>query len=53
MPSTDSSNDCEAEERNKRALYMIQNEWGCGRIDVGEIVRLLRGDACDHENGGA
>ena len=38
---------CEAERRNKQALYILENEWGCGRIDVGELQRLLRGDECE------
>lgn len=41
--------DCEAEERNQRALYVLENEWGCGRIDVGALQRILRGETCDHE----
>ena len=41
--------DCEAEERNKRALYILENEWGCGRIDVGQLQRILRGETCDHD----
>jgi hypothetical protein len=35
---------CEANERNQQALYVLENEWGCGRIDVGELQRILRGD---------
>lgn len=35
---------CEAEERNKRALFILETEWGCGHIDVGKLQRLLRGD---------
>ena len=38
---------CEAELRNKRALYELENEWGCGRIDVGKLQRILRGDETD------
>lgn len=41
--------DCEAEERNLRALYILENEWGCGRIDVGQLQRILRGETCDHD----
>ncbi len=40
---------CEAEERNMQALYILENEWGCGRIDVSELQRILRGETCDHE----
>ena len=36
--------DCEAERRNKQALYVLENEWGCGRIDLGQLRRILRGD---------
>jgi len=39
---------CEAEERNKQALYLLENEWGCGRIDIGAMQRLLRGETCNH-----
>lgn len=38
---------CEAERRNKQALYILENEWGCGRIDVGALQRLLRGEPCE------
>lgn len=36
--------DCEAELRNRQALFVLENEWGCGRIDVGKLQRILRGD---------
>ena len=39
--------DCEAETRNKQALYLLENEWGCGRIDVGQLQRVLRGTEPD------
>jgi hypothetical protein len=39
---------CEAEERNHRALYLLENEWGCGRIDIAAMQRLLRGETCNH-----
>ncbi len=29
------------------ALYLLENEWGCGRINVGELQRTLRGDERD------
>jgi hypothetical protein len=35
---------CEAERRNKQALFILENEWGCGRINVRELQRILRGD---------
>jgi len=38
---------CEAEIRNKQALYLLENEWGCGRIDVGQLQRILRGTEPD------
>jgi hypothetical protein len=38
---------CEAERRNRQALYVLENEWGCGRIDVGALRRILRGDEPD------
>jgi hypothetical protein len=40
---------CEADERNKQALFVIQNEWGCGRIDIGRIRSILRGDGNECE----
>lgn len=40
---------CEADIRNKRALFVIEIDWGCGRIDVGRIKEILRGDGCDCE----
>jgi hypothetical protein len=39
---------CEAEDRNKKALFVLQTDWGCGRIDVGRIQSILKGD-CEHE----
>jgi hypothetical protein len=39
--------ECEAERRNKMALYVLDNEWGSGRIDVGALQRLLRGEPCE------
>jgi hypothetical protein len=38
---------CESGRNNKRALYVLENEWGQGRINVGELQRLLRGDEPD------
>lgn len=38
---------CEAERRNRQALYLLENEWGCGRIDVGQLQRVLRGTEQD------
>jgi hypothetical protein len=45
--TTNGTNMCEAEARNKRALYLLENEWGCGRIDIGQLQRILRGDEPD------
>lgn len=44
-PSTPTQ--CEAERRNRKALFLLENEWGCGRINVAELQRLLRGDEPD------
>lgn len=41
---------CESDRRNKQALYILENEWGCGRIDVYALARLLRGEPCECEN---
>ena len=43
---------CEAEERNKRALHQLELDWGAGMFDYRKIQRILRGDSpaeCDHE----
>lgn len=34
----------EAELRNKRAAYELRNMLGTGRIDIGEVLRILNGD---------
>lgn len=39
---------CEAEDRNKQALFVLENDWGCGRVDFGGLRRILRGEDCDH-----
>lgn len=39
---------CEADDRNKQALYFLENEWGSGRIDIGRMKGILRGTGCDH-----
>jgi hypothetical protein len=44
---------CDADDRNKQALYVLENEWGCGRIDLGALRSLLRGDGlggCSHQH---
>ena len=40
---------CEAEERNLRALFVLENEWGCGRIDIGLMKHILRGTGGQYE----
>lgn len=40
---------CEADDRNKRALFVLENEWGCGRIDIGRMLSILRGNGCECE----
>lgn len=30
--------------RNARALFVLENEWGKGHIDVGLMKAILRGD---------
>ena len=39
---------CEAEERCKKALFVLENEWGCGRVDVGRVLSILRGTEAEH-----
>lgn len=34
----------DAERRCKRALFVLENEWGKGHIDVGLMKAILRGD---------
>ena len=53
MIPDEAPNECEAELRNQRALYVLENEWGCGRINVGDLQRILRGkepDTCCQTN---
>ena len=41
--------DCEADRRNRQALYAISIQKGNGAWCLNEIERLLRGDEpCDH-----
>jgi hypothetical protein len=35
--------DCEAEERNMRALYEIELMWGSGVTDLGKLKHILTG----------
>lgn len=39
--------ECEAARNNKKALFILETEWGQGRIDVGQMQRILRGDEPD------
>lgn len=41
---------CDAEERNKQALYILKNDWGSGRVDVGRIMRILDGGRGPYTN---
>lgn len=34
---------CEAQERNQRALYELELQWGAGRLDYGLIKDILTG----------
>ncbi|MBT2587906.1 hypothetical protein [Arthrobacter sp. ISL-95] len=33
----------DAERRIKQAIFLIENDWGCGKVDVAEILAVLRG----------
>lgn len=33
----------DAERRIKKAIFVIENDWGCGKVDVAEILSILRG----------
>ena len=33
--------ECEADRRNKQALYVLENEWGQGRFDYAKIKGIL------------
>lgn len=35
--------DCEHAERIERAIFAIERQWGSGKLDKGEIIRILRG----------
>lgn len=56
--ATDSSTNewspmCEAQERNQRALYELELQWGAGRLNYGLIKDILRGRGtgdCDGHN---
>ena len=39
---------CEAEERNRRALYEISRQRTEDAISIHRIERLLRGETCEH-----
>jgi hypothetical protein len=38
------SSSCEAAERNKRALYELELQWGSGKLDFGLLRRILSGE---------
>lgn len=43
--------ECEAERRNKQALYELELQWGPGHFDVGKLRGILEGkpsDCCAH-----
>lgn len=40
---------CEAQERIDRALFILENDWGEGRIDLTKMKHALTGDDCNHE----
>lgn len=35
--------ECDAERRNKQALFELELQWGAGRIDYGVIRKILTG----------
>jgi hypothetical protein len=37
---------CEAADRNKRALYELDNQWGSRQLDYAKLRRILTGE-CD------
>lgn len=44
--------ECEAERRNRQALYEMENAWGAGTFDYGKIRRILTGrdqEPCEHQ----
>lgn len=41
---------CEAEARNRQALYELELQWGAGKLDLGKLRRILNGgEQCEHE----
>lgn len=38
-----SESESDAERRIKKAIFTIENDWGCGKVDVAEILAILRG----------
>jgi len=42
---------CEADERNRRALFEIGRQRTEDAISLRRIEHILTGDACDHEAG--
>ena len=35
--------ECEADRRNRQALYVMELDWGSGRFDYGKIRGILTG----------
>lgn len=43
-------NPCEAEERNRRAVYALEQMAGTWQIDLGRLKQILTGtDECQHQ----
>jgi hypothetical protein len=40
---------CDAGDRNQQALFVLETEWGCGRVDIGRIKGILLGENRSHE----
>lgn len=49
MPSTGSSNDCDAELRILRAVFELEVMAGTWVIDLGRLKAILTGTDCNHE----
>ncbi|WP_442545434.1 hypothetical protein ACSBOX_07265 [Arthrobacter sp. KN11-1C] len=41
--------ECEADRRNKQALYEIELAWGNGIVDLGKLQRILKGTEYESE----
>ena len=45
--------DCDADRRNRQALYELELDWGAGKFDYAKIRGILTGkesEACEHED---